>query len=177
MGFSPTRSVRFSLLLAFTTAALFAACGGGPSPFGGGGLATVPTSTCASGTQWQGGHEGSGEMDPGQDCIACHASGEGPKYTIAGTVFKDMNEKNDCGGVAGVQVVITGADGGVVTLTTNSAGNFYTRANLALPYTAKLLQNGNLRVMAAAQTVGACNSCHTEQGANNAPGRIMAPVP
>ncbi len=174
MGSSPTRSVLFVLLVSL---AFFAACGEGNRPFGGGGLASVPTSTCVSGTQWQGGSEGTGEMAPGQDCIACHTQGEGPRYTIAGTVFKDPNEPNDCGGVSAVQVVITDADGGIITLNTNAAGNFYTRANLVLPYTAKLLQNGNLRVMAAPQTVGACNSCHTQQGANGAPGRIMAPVP
>jgi predicted CXXCH cytochrome family protein len=29
--------------------------------------------------------------------------------------------------------------------------------------------------MSGAVTAGDCNSCHTEQGANGAPGRIMAP--
>jgi hypothetical protein len=29
--------------------------------------------------------------------------------------------------------------------------------------------------MAAAQTVGDCNSCHTENGAQGAPGRIYLP--
>ena len=32
-----------------------------------------------------------------------------------------------------------------------------------------------VRMMVASQTAGNCNSCHTQNGANGAPGRIMAP--
>jgi hypothetical protein len=152
-----------------------ASCGEGVGPFRGGGVQTVPTSTCVSGQQWQGGHEGSSAMDPGQDCIACHNSGEGPNYSAAGTVFKNLGEADDCTGVAGVTVEITGADGGVTTLTTNSVGNFYTRQFIETPYSVKLISGTNTRIMAGHQTTGACNSCHTATGTSSAPGRIMAP--
>ncbi len=179
MGPSPTRispsmthMTRTSLLATFL---FLAGCGEGIGPgFGGGGLTSVSTSTCASGMQWQGG-ESSSAMSPGQDCIACHDSGEGPHYTIAGTVYSDPHAKNDCGGSSGVTVEITGADGKVLTLTTNEAGNFYSRAAVAMPFTARVRQGNNMLPMAAAQSTGACNSCHTELGANAAPGRILAP--
>lgn len=152
---------------------LLMACGEG-GRFGGG-VQTVPTSTCASGMQWQGGSEGSSSMKPGGDCVGCHSQGEGPNYTAAGTVFQNANEADDCTGVAGITVEITGADGGVTTLTTNSVGNFYTRAPIAMPYGVKLINGNATRIMAGHQTTGACDSCHTQTGAMSAPGRIMAP--
>jgi hypothetical protein len=141
----------------------------------GGGVQTVPTSTCVSGQQWQGGTEGDSSMKPGGDCIACHSSGEGPKYTAAGTVFKNAAEADDCTGVSGITVEITGADGGVTSLTTNSVGSFYTRQFIEMPYSVRLISGANTRIMAGHQTTGACNSCHTPTGLQGAPGRIMAP--
>ena len=43
------------------------------------------------------------------------------------------------------------------------------------PYTAKVLYNGNERVMHAEQTSGDCNACHTQYGTQDAPGRILLP--
>jgi hypothetical protein len=115
-------------------------------------------------------------MRPGADCIACHsASGEGPRFTIAGTVHAAFDEPTDCLGVAGVSVSVTDTNGTVVDLVTNSAGNFYTKTALAMPIHARLSFEGRERVMTLAPQVGACASCHTETGANNAPGRILAP--
>jgi hypothetical protein len=34
---------------------------------------------------------------------------------------------------------------------------------------------GKTRAMVAPQTNGDCNSCHTENGANKAPGRVLLP--
>jgi hypothetical protein len=34
---------------------------------------------------------------------------------------------------------------------------------------------GRERIMSAGQTNGDCNSCHTQNGAMSAPGRIMLP--
>jgi hypothetical protein len=150
-------------------------CGGEGGRFGGGGVQSVATSVCASGMQWQGNSEGDSSMKPGADCIGCHSRGEGPSYTAAGTVFKNVNEADDCTGVSGITVEITGNDGVVTTLTTNSVGNFYTRAAIAMPYGVKLTQGSATRIMAGHQTTGACNSCHTQTGAQSAPGRIMAP--
>jgi hypothetical protein len=132
--------------------------------------------TCAEGLQWSGGDEEDPRMHPGRDCIACHArEHEGPTYTIAGTVAPAAQEPDDCFGVAGVTVEITDANGGVYQLTTNQAGNFYLRDAIAVPYTARLVFEGRERRMVGAQSVGACNSCHTETGVNDAPGRIIVP--
>jgi hypothetical protein len=145
-----------------------------------GALATVDTSVCLSGQQWQGGNEESTLMHPGMSCIGCHAAeGEGPSYAIAGTVYGDYDEPNDCGGVSGVIIEITGGDGTVFELESNAAGNFRLRESqadaLVLPYTARVVDGANVRAMAAAQTSGDCASCHTSTGASGAPGRIVAP--
>ena len=72
-------------------------------------------------------------------------------------------------------VRITGADGKMVTLTPNSAGNFYSQTTVATPFQAKVVYMGRERVMIAKQTSGDCNSCHTQNGTNSAPGRIAMP--
>jgi len=120
------------------------------------------------------------QMHPGGACNTCHASqgGDRPIFTIAGTVYSTFHEKDDCNAVSSVrgsQVIITGADGKVQTLTVNATGNFLSEQRVALPFQAKVIQNGKEHVMATAQTVGDCNSCHSEQGAGGAPGRITAP--
>lgn len=159
----------------FCLSFLLAACGGVPP---GGGYASVPTSTCTSGQQWTGGNAESPTMNPGQACIACHSTGEGPAFRIAGTVYGTLNAADNCGGESsGVQVEIKDADGGVLLLTANSAGNFFyeSRTPLALPYTAKLIFSGGERAMGGAQTDGDCNACHTAAGLNGAPGRVAVP--
>jgi hypothetical protein len=130
--------------------------------------------TCTSGMTWNNGNEESSRMHPGMACISCHSSGEGPRFSIAGTVYPTAHEPDDCDGANGVQVVITGTNG-TVTLTANSAGNFYTRNAVGTPYTATVIANGQTRAMATPQTSGDCNACHTQNGDNGAPGRILAP--
>jgi len=90
-------------------------------------------------------------------------------------VYPTAHEPLNCNGKSGVQVVITPASGTALTLTTNAAGNFYSTAKVTTPYTAKVVMNGAERAMTAAQTSGDCNSCHTQNGAQMAPGRIMTP--
>jgi hypothetical protein len=134
-------------------------------------------SVCTSG-QTDSSRRESSTMLPGEACISCHQTNDGPRFAIAGTVYPTAHEPDDCvGASSGIQVVITDANNQVTTLTTNQAGNFYsrTRLGLALPYHAKVVSAGKERAMSAAQTSGDCNSCHTEQGANQAPGRVMAP--
>jgi len=41
--------------------------------------------------------------------------------------------------------------------------------------TARVVRGDQERVMLSPQMDGDCNSCHTENGANGAPGRIVAP--
>lgn len=139
--------------------------------------------TCTSNTNWTGGNRESPNMHPGGECISCHSSGEGPRFALAGTVYPSAHEPDDCNGLNGppdgAQVIVTDANGMEFTMNVNSVGNFSYEpsrgATVALPYRAKVVRNGLERVMSATQTSGDCNSCHTESGSNDAPGRIMAP--
>ncbi len=142
-----------------------------------GGLA--PT-TCTTGTYWTLGNRQSVLMNPGMACISCHLQLEGRAIlTVGGTIYKGFHEKDTCNGGAGpgngAVVQLIGADGAVFNLTPNGAGNFWSQLAIKKPYTARVIANGQIRSMIAAQTSGDCNSCHTEQGANGAPGRIVWP--
>jgi hypothetical protein len=134
---------------------------------------------CTSGRTWREGNEGSPEMNPGMACIQCHAaSDEGPRFSIAGTVYPTLHEPDLCDGAppsSGAQVIITGADGRTLTLAPNAAGNFYSETRVAGPYRARIVTSSGERAMTAPQTSGDCNSCHSLAGANAAPGRIMLP--
>src|SRR5947208_3034410 len=84
---------------------------------GTGGATTA--AVCTSNQTWTGGN--GAQMRPGIGCRSCHS------FTIAGTVYPTAHEPTNCNGVdgsKGVRVVITGADGTMLTLTPNSVGNF-----------------------------------------------------
>jgi hypothetical protein len=129
-------------------------------------------------------------------CRACHqgqnflsqnpqgVSSSSHVFDFMGKVFPTLHEKNTCLAKppGTVTVEIIDANGAVaVTMMTsvssNGSGNFYSGANLNvhLPYTARVLFNGKVNTMTTPQTVGDCNTCHTEQGVNGAPGRILWP--
>jgi hypothetical protein len=145
--------------------------------------------TCTSGKSWTGGTDGSGSMQPGVACINCHTStgGEGPRFTIAGTLYPTAHEPDQCNGVNGTtdgaQVVITDANNQTITVTPNSVGNFYYTGAVATPFTAKVTYMGRERDMVTPQTSGDCNGCHTQNGTTTtttsgaaaAPGRIILP--
>ena len=133
---------------------------------------------CTSNVVWTGGNSESPEMNPGMACIQCHVSDEGPRFSIAGTLYPTAHEPDLCNGVDGgngARVVITAADGTTLMLEPNRAGNFFAERLLALPYQAKVLFMGRERVMTEPQTSGDCNGCHTQTGTNAAPGRILLP--
>jgi mono/diheme cytochrome c family protein len=139
---------------------------------------------CTTQRFWLDGNEGSSSMHPGRDCIGCHLEArEGPRLWVAGTVYATGHEPDDCYGVprSGALVVeITDARGRIYRLPTNKAGNFFLEREddvpLALPYTARVIDaQGNQRAMSSAQSVGSCNTCHTTTGAEDAPGRVVAP--
>lgn len=115
-------------------------------------------------------------MRPGGNCISCHQQEGAPAYTIAGTVMGDYADDADCEGLEGVVVEITGADGKVLTLETNSVGNFLYAGSVAKPYTARVLADGEELAMLAPQNDGNCANCHTEVGTSGAPGRIVSPA-
>jgi hypothetical protein len=140
--------------------------------------AKVPSSECVSGLKWTGGDEGSPQMHPGRGCIACHAQGEGPRFIAAGTVFRQIDEPDDCFGVPGVVVLLTDASGKVFRMTTNQAGNFMLRQRgnvISFPLHARLQFMGKERRMLGPKQTANCASCHTSTGENGAPGRMMAP--
>jgi len=132
---------------------------------------------CITDRMWTGGNRESPLMHPGGECIECHTRRGGPPFDIAGTVYAGFHQVLDCNGESGASVEITGADGQTFTLTSNSAGNFYLPVGRGLqtPYTARVVVDGVERVMFSPQTNGDCNSCHTQDGANGAPGRIHTP--
>lgn len=138
--------------------------------------------TCASQTFYPPGAEGSGDMNPGEACKACHAS-EAPSrvYAYMGTVFPSMHEQNRClaNPPAGVRVEILDQTGAVVATMTPfaSSGNFYSHRSTALvaPYTARVVSGTRMSVMTTPQTDGDCNTCHSQDGLNGAPGRIIWP--
>jgi mono/diheme cytochrome c family protein len=132
---------------------------------------------CTSAQTWTG--RASQRMAPGEACIACHSRSSGaPLFAIAGTVYPTAHEPSDCDGIVGatsVTVVIIDATGTTTTLQVNAVGNFYAQVSLTAPYRAKVRSDAGERMMAVPQTSGDCNGCHTRDGANGAPGRIMAP--
>jgi len=134
---------------------------------------------CTSNKTWTGGDRGSASMNPGLACINCHSSGDGPKFTVAGTLYPTGHEPNLCNGndgiTSGARVVVTGADGKVTTLTPNNVGNFYSTTTIAKPFTVKVTYMGRTRAMGTSPSSGDCNSCHTQNGAMSAPGRITLP--
>jgi len=114
-------------------------------------------------------------MRPGGNCISCHQQEGGPHYKVAGTVMGDYVDDDDCEGIDGVVVELTGADGEVITLDTNEVGNFFYEGKLATPYTARVLDGDAELVMEAAQNDGNCMNCHSSLGAAGSPGRIVIP--
>lgn len=146
---------------------------GGVNPF------ATPENACTGGKSSV--TYGSSYMYPGRACIQCHKTNYGPTLVAAGTVYSTAHETDDCTGsnVSGASIVITDANNHTLTASPNSAGNFYIRSgSLTPPYTVKLTYQGRERDMTGlitAPTNGDCNSCHTMDGTNGAPGRIMLP--
>jgi len=185
---APATAAEVAILQAWIDAGAPSSCDGGIGA-GGDGSVVPPNPydtpvVCSSNTQWTGGNQESPNMRPGAACIDCHTrGGEGPRFTFAGTAYPSAHEPTDCNGLVGpdtsAQVVITDASGATFTMNVNSVGNFsYTAKSgttVALPYRAKIVSNGLERVMATPQDSGDCNTCHTEAGDEDAPGRIMAP--
>jgi len=137
---------------------------------------------CSSGKTYMGGTP-KDQMNPGLACITCHKSrGKAAEVTLAGTVYITGHEPDKClggpaSGTAAATVEITDANKRVVTLPVNASGNFlYKDATpIALPYTAVVKWNGKSREMKTPQMNTDCNSCHTQDGTNGAPGRVALP--
>jgi hypothetical protein len=134
----------------------------------------VPPYVCASGKRWVGDVTGHEEMFPGQDCVSCHRSIDGPSFFAAGTVYGlpdpegTRTTSSYCFGVEGVLVTITAADGSVFEKRTNRAGNFFFEGPedaLVGPFSAQLdytLSDGRVtrQTMTTQPSYGGCAHCH-----------------
>jgi hypothetical protein len=153
--------------------------------------ASVPAivSQCSSNSRWTNGNEGDARMNPGRACLDCHtgvnARRNRPRApdAIGGTVYATVREPDRCNGANGTSsaasIVITDANNRIYSLPVNSVGNFSASSStvpgLQFPIRAKVVSGGKERAMGSPQMTGDCNSCHTERGANGAPGRIYLP--
>lgn len=124
---------------------------------------------------------GPGDLDPqpimlpGRRCAACHDKGHqagNRVWTAAGTVYDRIDSPCNSGVVAGAKVEIADETRKVlVTLFTNSRGNFYTSEPLR--YTGiivRVSKDGKMREMQGAMGSTDCASCHLPGGA--AGGRV-----
>jgi hypothetical protein len=149
--------------------------------------ASTGVAMCSSKTYWMEADKGSELMHPGGACNACHdKTPTAPNYTIAGTVYPTAHEPDGCNGVVGkadvngmaeVTVVITDNSGrSLPPLPVNSAGNFKYEVAVSAPYKVKVVtKGGKENKMVMSPPHGDCNACHTQNGANAAPGRIVVP--
>lgn len=136
---------------------------------------------CTSAKMWTGGNEESPNMRPGHACNACHDQmNEGPIFEVAGTIYPTGHEPDDCNGVASITVQVTDVNAQVVEVKSNAAGNFLLTASNAPPgfsppYQIKVISAVGERAMSMLAPHGDCNVCHTQDGDENALGRIVAP--
>jgi len=142
----------------------------------------VPSSVCASREVWTWTDKDSPLMNPGRSCIGCHTETNDPVhapiFTVAGTVMLAADEADDCRGAPAMTVILTDADGTEWPMPANSAGNFWIAPDslVAMPYTVRVVDRaGNERVKQNPVSDGDCASCHTQDTANGAPGRILPP--
>lgn len=134
--------------------------------------------TCTSGRMWRFGDLGSQQMNPGRACIQCHdTEPRAPSFSAAGTVYPTGHEPDLCNGTGGAAVTIELHDsvGNTATVSPNSVGNFFYEGALTPPITASIHYMGRTREMVTPADTGDCNSCHTQDGTMDAPGRITLP--
>jgi hypothetical protein len=112
---------------------------------------------------------GDENMLPGTACMTCHSN-----FALAGTVFATATSACAGKGAANAKVEVLDGNGNVaVTLTSNSAGNFFAKSGLPSPYTARVTgPDGTVQQMTTLQTDGSCAHCHREPPTNGAAGRI-----
>jgi hypothetical protein len=150
-------------------------CGGATLPDSGDGSACQ-----ASDPQGPGGRE----HRPGEACASvCHApanSGGLRDFAISGTVFSSLHTPDDCVGddasAPFTELVIQDRTNAVMSFVLSGTGNFsYQGSYVSPPFSVSVWVGGKENAAVTPHANGDCNSCHTEQGANGAPGRIVAP--
>lgn len=118
----------------------------------------------------------------GRDCLACHSSGE-HSFTSGVTIYKSLNgadyDSDDVYDSYSVKLLLE--NGQILTYTKgNGLGNkIYSGDQGAIDnFTAQVVDSSGKVVNSSntnSHSVGrlACNSCHTQSGLNNAPGRVV----
>jgi cytochrome c553 len=117
-------------------------------------------------------------MLPGRICGNCHrAGGQAANFpwTVSGTIYGSTSASCNTGGLAGVKVeIFEGASmNAKLTLTTNSAGSFYSSQAVTFPIRARVSKDGKTQEMFGQMATGNCASCHQNPGLSGAPGRIF----
>lgn len=141
---------------------------------------------CHSGKLWTMGEIETPLMHPGRACLDCHSMSDEPEIQgylqLAGTVYDFGHDPDECYGVDGsvdpVTVEITDAMNTKFTLPVGPSGNFLMTIEdplVTFPIAALVRRGDAVRAMGSKQSIGDCNSCHTQGGMNGAPGRIVAP--
>ncbi|MHB1845934.1 MAG: hypothetical protein ACYCWW_13995 [Deltaproteobacteria bacterium] len=129
------------------------------------------------------GYAGTPAMDPGQNCMICHAANlraATRPWTVAGTVYGSATAAVDAG-VPDALVLVTDGAGKSLTLVSNAAGNFYTDEPLQFPLSRLEVDRGGVRMAMNLSSslvppaLGSCNQCHAQPSAFNAPGRLFVP--
>jgi hypothetical protein len=125
------------------------------------------------------------EMNPGFACLVCHAASnaatgeaDAPIFAFAGTLYATGHEPSSCigGGDGAAQVLVRDVDGQELSALANSSGNFlFEDAILKPPFSAKVLLDGRERAATTPHHNPDCNVCHTQQGEQGAPGRVVLP--
>ena len=113
-------------------------------------------------------------MQPGQDCFQCHGR-NAQAWSVAGTIYPAADSAASAG-FGGAKVFLTDAQGRAFTLTSNSAGNFYTAEPLKFPLHVEADANGVRMAMSAPVTSGSCNTCHAQPPTGDALGRVFVPT-
>ncbi len=157
-----------------------------------------PNGSILPGIQWIGGRRASPEMYPGRDCVGCHLENDGPELMFGGTVYpyeqrSDYSARSmrtppsgeDCFGLEGVTVRVTGGDGQEYVTTSNRAGNFFIEgkaSDLKKPFKVQLIYQSDTQdtpietPMFEEPHYGGCGRCHT-LGVETFPDDINAPPP
>jgi len=152
------------------------------------GASSTAVAVCSSNVFWKDLDKGSEFMRPGGKCNDCHSLNiKAPALAVAGTVYPTAHEPDECNGVVGVldakgipetSVIITDRTGRTLpAIPVNSVGNFQRTEAVIAPFNVKVVSKGKENKMVMQAPHGDCNACHTQSGAEGAPGRIVALQP
>lgn len=112
---------------------------------------------------------------PGQPCLLCHggALGDPEEFSVAGTVFLQPTGTEPANRAT---VELTGADGSVFELVTNSAGNFYAEPGEFTPeFPLEVEVHHQDQTATMHSTIGrdgSCAGCHTDPAGPDSPGHV-----